>query len=73
MVHVIGIRDAQVRIEPVLLRQRFGMMSQVPLSKTSRRIALTLQMVGDRMFGRIEPLGRGGKQNVLMHSDAFGG
>ena len=48
------------------------MMAEMPLADTGRRIALTLEMIGDGVFIGIEPDRAVGKQNVLVQTDAFG-
>ncbi len=71
VIHVIGVWNTQIGVEPVLLWQRFRMVPQVPFSETCRRVPLSLQMVRDRMFAGVQPFGRRGEQDVLMHSHPF--
>jgi len=46
--HVIGIRDAEERVEAVTQRREVGMVAQVPLAQHGRRVALLFERFGDR-------------------------
>ena len=47
-------------------------MPEMPFSKTGGGVALPFQVISDGVLLGVQPLGRGGKQHVLMHSHALG-
>ena len=49
----------------------FGIVSEVPLAKTGRRVALGFQVVSDGVLVGVESLGRLRKQNMLVHAHPF--
>lgn len=72
VIHVVGVGNAEVGIEAVLLREGFGVMAEVPFSEAGGGVALSFEVIGDGVLGRVEPAGGGGEENVLVHFDPLG-
>ena len=71
VIHIVGVRNAEISIKAVGGREHFWIVPQVPLAEASRRVALALQVIRNRMLVWMKPLGRCRKQHVLMHPNAF--
>ena len=72
VIHVIRVRYAVVGVEPIGSGQHLLMVTEVPLAETGGGVALSFQVIGDGVFLRIETLGGGREQNMLVHADSLG-
>ena len=58
MVHVVRVRNTQVSVETVRSGKHFRMVAEMPFAETGRGVALGLQVIGQRVFVRIQSLFR---------------
>ncbi len=54
VIHVVGVWDAEVGVEAVLLGESFGVMSEVPFAKGGRFVTLGFEVVSDGVFAGVE-------------------
>ena len=72
IIHVIGVGNAEVGIEPIGPWQHLGLIAQVPLAEAGGGIAEPLEVIGNRVLRRVEALRRRRKEHMLMQADPLG-
>ena len=71
VVHVVGVGDAVVAVEALGAGEAFGVVAEVPLADAGGGVAVGLEVIGDGDLVGVHAAGAGGKEDVLLHADAF--
>ena len=67
--HVIGVGDAKVAIKTMPRGKELTLISQMPFTHAHGGVSKFLEVIGDRMFFRVEPIATGRKE-YAGHSHA---
>ena len=67
--HVVGVRDAEVAVEPMPRGQELGLIAQMPFAYAHGGIAQLAEILGDGVFLRVEPVSASGEKHA-WHANA---
>ena len=71
VVHVVGVGNAVVAVETLGAGEAFRVVAEVPLADAGGCVALGFEVIGDGDLVGVHAAGAGGKEDVLLHADAF--
>ena len=62
--HVVGVRDAEVAVEPMPCRQELWLIAQMPFAYTHGGVAQLAKIFGHGVFLRVEPVSASGEKHA---------